>query len=384
MIFSNDFFKIKNPTNIKRQMVKSFTLYKINKGNSMNKIRQAVLWAALVLIILLIILSIYGAFIGAEKARNFFNSLPLAIYWLALIVLLINGIVIFHSLARVPGLLFIHAGCILILFGAIWSSEAGHKLQKKLSGVDKISTGQMVIYEKSRENRVLLKNENKVKELPFYIALKDFRIEYYKPAYLQIQTEQGNRLRIPVEIGKNFDLSDNQGTIKILRAFENFKIRLEGDKYIPFEPGKAGFDPSHLRWPEPGYNPALEVQITSPEGNKYTKYVFERIPGHKHPKEKLFLRYQRAIREYISEVQVIENDKVAIEKNLEVNHPLHFGGYHFYQHSYDADAGQYTVLMVVSDTGLNLVYYGYLMLCIGVFWHLWLKNVFTALKAKNT
>jgi hypothetical protein len=337
----------------------------------MNRFRQIVLWIALALIILLIVLSIYGAFIGADKARNFFNSPPLAIFWLALIALLPIGILIFRRLNHTPSLLFIHAGCILILFGAICSSEAGHKIQKKLSGVDKISIGQMIIYEKSRENRVLLKNVNKVKQLPFSIALKDFRIEYYEPAYLQIQTEQGNQLRIPVEIGKDFELGD-WGTIKILRAFENFKIRLEGDKHVPFEASEAG------------YNPALEVQITPPDGKEYKKYIFERIPGHKHPKEKLLLRYQRVIREYISEVQVIENDKVAIEKNIEVNHPLHFGGYHFYQHSYDADAGQYTVLMVVSDTGLNLVYYGYLMLCIGVFWHLWIKNVFITLKVKTT
>jgi len=327
----------------------------------MNKFRRAVMWAALTLIILLIFLSIYGAFVGAQRAKSFFNSLPLAVYWLALTLLLVIGIIVFRRLVRVPGLLLIHAGCILILAGAIWSSDAGHNLQKKFFGIDKIPAGQMAIFEGTRENRVTLKDNDQVKELPFYVRLKDFRIEYYKPEYLLIQTRQGQSWRIPVEIGREFSLGNDLGKVNILRAFENFKIRIEGDKHIPYDD------------PQPGYNSALQVQITSPVGDIDTRYVFERFPSHMHPEDKLLLSYQRVISDYVSELQIIENNKVVAEKNIEVNHPLHFGGYHFYQHSYDDQAGQYTVLMVVSDTGLNLVYIGYLMLCCGVFWHLWLS-----------
>ncbi|MFB0523957.1 MAG: cytochrome c biogenesis protein ResB [Phycisphaerae bacterium] len=327
----------------------------------MNKFRRAVMWAALTLIILLIFLSIYGAFVGAQRAKSFFNSLSLAVYWLALTLLLVIGIIVFRRLVRVPGLLLIHAGCIFILTGAIWSSDAGHNLQKKFFGIDKIPAGQMVIFEGTRENRVTLKNREQDKELPFYVRLKDFRIEYYKPEYLLIQTRQGKSWRIPVEIGKESSLGNDFGTVTILRTFENFKIRIEGDKHIPYDD------------PHPGYNPALEVQIKSPDGDVASRYVFERFPGHMHPEDKLLLSYQRVISDYVSELQIIENNKVVAEKNIEVNYPLHFGGYHFYQHSYDDQAGQYTVLMVVSDTGLNLVYIGYLMVCCGVFWHLWLS-----------
>ena len=55
----------------------------------MNRFKRAMLWAALIAIILLVLLSIYGAFLGAERAQAFFNSLPLAVYWFALIGLLI-------------------------------------------------------------------------------------------------------------------------------------------------------------------------------------------------------------------------------------------------------------------------------------------------------
>ncbi len=337
----------------------------------MNNFRRGVLWAGLALIVLLIILSIYGAFVGAERAKNFFNTLPLAIYWLALILLLTVGLAVFRRLVRVPALLFIHAGCILVLLGSIWASQAGHKLQKKLFGIDKIPTGQMVIYEGEQENRVLLEDANQIAELPFYVRLGDFRTEYYQPDYLLIQTRQGKSWKMPVEIGREIPVGEGLGTVKVVRAFASFKVKIESGKSSPYD------DPNSPP------NPALQVEIRSPQGDLATRYVFERFPGHVHPDDKVYLRYQRVISDYISELQIIENHEVAAEKNIEVNHPLHFGGYHFYQHSYDADAGQYTVLMVVSDTGLNFVYAGYLMLCIGLLWHFWLKHIIAAIKTKS-
>jgi hypothetical protein len=335
----------------------------------MSRFKQAVLWIGLALIILLIFLSVYGAFIGAERAKSFFNSLPLSVYWIILILLLIVGILVFRRLIRVPWLLFIHAGCILILAGAVWGSQACLKLQSRLLGIDKIPVGQMAIFEGESENRVALENSDRVRELPFYIKLKDFRVEYYKPEYLYIQNRQGKSWKIPVELNAEFSLGENNGTVKIVRKFENFKIKIEGDKRVPYDD------------PQSGYNPALEVKIESPDGQVVTKYVFERFPGHIHPEDRFFLSYRRVISEYISELQIIRDNEVVAEKDIEVNHPLHFGGYHLYQADYDKQAGQYTILTVTSDTGLGTVYAGYLMLCIGVFWHFWLRHIFKAKKA---
>ncbi|HUW18521.1 MAG TPA: cytochrome c biogenesis protein ResB [Sedimentisphaerales bacterium] len=328
----------------------------------MNKFRRAVLWCALVLIILLIVLSIYGAFAGAERAKGFFNSLPLGLYWSALTVMLIAGIGVFRRLVREPALLLIHGGCVLILTGSMWGSAAGHELRKKLLGIEKIPGGKMAIFEGQSDNHVKAEGERGMKELPFHIKLKDFRIEYYKPEYLDIESRQGQHWQVPVEIGGEFSLGADVGTVIITKAFENFKITFEDDK-------SAAYDD-----PEPGYNPALEVQIRGPDGGVTTDYVFERYPGHVHPEDKFLLSYHRTVRDYISELAVIKDDKVVLEKNIEVNHPLHFGGYHFYQHSYDEQGRQYTVLEVVSDSGLIWVYAGYLMLCIAVFWHLWLRE----------
>jgi len=336
-----------------------------------NKFRRAVMWLALTLLILLIFLSIYGAFIGAERAKTFFSSLPLAFYWSAFTLALITALAAFRRLVGAPPLLLIHLGCVLVLAGSMWGSSAGHKLQKQLFGVDKIPEGQMIVYEGLSENRVVLKDGEQIKELPFSIGLKDFRMEYYKPEYLHIETRQGQSWKMPVKLNSEFALGRDYGTVTILRTFENFKISIEGERRIAVDA------------PQPGYNPALEVQIKHPDGNVTTRYVFERFPGHIHPDDRFLLSYHRMVRDYISELQVIKNDKVVAEKNIEVNHPLHFGGYHFYQHSYDSEAGQYTILSVTSDTGLTCVYAGYLMLCVGVFWHFWLGHLFTPIKSKS-
>jgi hypothetical protein len=320
------------------------------------------MWVGLALIILLLLVSVYGAFIGAARAQGFINRLPLMVYWIAFTLLLIIALAFFRRLVRVPGLLLIHLGCIFILAGSMWASETGHTLQKKLFGIDKITKGQMTIPEGHSDNRVILEDNKQIKELPFSVELKDFQIEYYKLAYLYIQTRDGQGWKIPVETGSEFPLGPEFGMVKILRAFENFKITIEdGSRKI-------------IDDPQPGINPALEVQITSPEGQVTTKYVFERSGGHTRPEDKFALSYRRVISDYISRLRITKDNKVVAEKDIEVNHPLSFGGYHFYQHSYDPEAGQYTVLMVVSNTGLAVVYAGYWMLCIGVIWHLWLRH----------
>ena len=87
----------------------------------------------LILIILLIVLSIYGAFIGDSRAKELFNSIPLTLYWLAFTLLLLIAILSFPRLLRFPPLLLMHIGCILILAGGLIGSEKGHQLQKRFN-----------------------------------------------------------------------------------------------------------------------------------------------------------------------------------------------------------------------------------------------------------
>ena len=70
---------------------------------------------------------------------------------------------------------------------------------------------------------------------------------------------------------------------------------------------------------------------------------------------------------------MIEGDEAKAEATLSVIHPLHWGGYHFYQFSYDRDRESYTILEAVSDSGLWAVYLGLFLLVAGAFGRFWLQ-----------
>jgi hypothetical protein len=78
------------------------------------------------------------------------------------------------------------------------------------------------------------------------------------------------------------------------------------------------------------------------------------------------------VKDYLSDLAVVDEGQQMLEQTIEVNHPLHFGGYHFYQYDYDQEGEQYTILSVTSDSGLLLVYAGFILLVAGAFFQGWL------------
>jgi len=318
----------------------------------------------LIFIFTLILFCIYGAFLGADRAQEFFNSPSMSTPWFVLLIMLSARLFIFLKSARNFGLLLIHLGCILILAGAMYGSQTGHLFQRKFFQIDKIHRGQMLIGQGQETSQVVLGRDGRIGQLPFSIKLNEFRIEYYEPKFLQIQTRQGQLWKFPIELNTEFDLGSVFGKVKILRKFQNFRIILDNNirKIIDSN--------------EPGYNPAIEVQIEYLTGETINQYVFENFGGHSHPQDKFLLSCTGAIRDFISDIAIVENRNTVARKNIEVNHPLHYGGYYFYQQSYDEQGYQFSILSVVSDSGLSIVYSGYLMLVAGVFWHFWLSSLF--------
>jgi hypothetical protein len=223
----------------------------------------------------------------------------------------------------------------------------------------------MVIYEGETEKAVAIEDGSQ-KELPFAIKLVDFKIQYYSPGNLIIRTQDGRKFKFPAVPDRRYPLGDDLGSVEIVRRFENFKILLESAKRTAIDdPNVGGLG-----------NPALEIRVTQPDSSQTIRYAFERSAGHTHPDDKLTFYYRRMIRDYISDLEVIKDAQVVAKKSIEVNKPLHFDSFLFYQQGYDDESGRYTVLSVVSDKGLSAVYLGYILLCAGIFWHFWLRYLF--------
>ncbi len=329
----------------------------------MDNFRRQIMLAVMILIIMLILFSIFGAFLGAQRAQAFFNSAPISVCWFGLLFLLAAGLFMFKKVKGSFGLLLVHLGCILVLAGAMYGSQIGHKIQNKIFRIDTVRRGQMVIGQSEETDQVLAGTDGPTVQLPFSIRLNEFKIEYYEPKILQVRTRQGSTWKIPVEENARFDLPGQLGKITIIRQFRNFKMTLDNNIRKPVDSN------------EPGYNPAVEVQIQYPDGRKMTRYVFEQVGGHSYPQDDFQLTYTGMVRDYTSDLAVIKNGQIVAGKTIEVNHPLHYGGYYFYQQSYDTQDGLYSILEVVSDSGLSIVYSGYLMLGAGVFWHFWFRHL---------
>lgn len=314
-------------------------------------------YLALTAILLLIGLSVFAAFLGAARAQVFFNSIPLTVYWLVSVILIFATIISFKKI-RKPALFLIHIGIILIILGSILASEKGHILRSKLFGVVKPQKSQMTIYQEQSSNELYEEKQNQRCRLPFEIRLNKFIVENY-PSYLTIRLSN-KILKAPVDVGSEFAVNDVISKIKIVRTFENFKITFDGNgNMIPIDSNK------------PGRNPAVELEITKNDGTVSRHFVYELFKGHTQADEQYHITYHRPIKDFISKVDIIENGEVIKSGNIEVNHPLHFAGFHFYQNSYDDKRHQYTVLEVVSDTGLNIVYIGFACLSLGIFLYFW-------------
>jgi ResB-like family len=345
--------------------------------------KRLVVWVGLLLIVALTVLSIVGAFLGTERAKELFNSPALVFFWVAITVLLTGGMLVFGRLRREAGLLLIHAGCVLVLVGGMYGSQAGHQLLREYFGSAGVPHGYMAIFEGQSENRIMtveqinmmfrdLKKQRQtspddqsyLEKLPFHVRLHDFRIEYYRDkGKLLIYTQKRPAEQMKALEGEEFDMGPELPRIRILRTFRNFRINIkDGKRQVSDDIGK-------------GENPAIEVEISRPNGKTEKKYIFERFPDFNVLGDgQLQMRYVLMPKDYFSDLEV-EDGQAGTLRTIEVNKPLHYGGYYFYQSDYDHESGRYTILSVRSDTGLIVVFAGYFLLCAGIFWHFWFRNI---------
>lgn len=136
---------------------------------------------------------------------------------------------------------------------------------------------------------------------------------------------------------------------------KNQKIRVlkntSGERPIPFTLGDGKF---MLDWGT--------KEIILPFGIKLVDFELDRYAGSMSPSS------------YASEIEVIDPaHNTTIPYRIFMNNVLDYGGYRFFQSSYDMDEGG-TILSVNSDPGKLPTYIGYAMLTIGLLWAFFAKN----------
>jgi hypothetical protein len=149
--------------------------------------------------------------------------------------------------------------------------------------------------------------------------------------------------------------------------------------------GNGGDDGVELLYLHPLY-PVLRAEARGPER---TTEIFLAV-GAPHPimapwDQELGLHYLRnkRIKEYESQVEVLEDGKVVKRHLIRVNSPLVYKGTKFSQSDYDERRHLYTVLGVSRDWGVWFVYAGFLAGVVGVMGRFYLAPVLKSLRASR-
>ena len=83
-------------------------------------------------------------------------------------------------------------------------------------------------------------------------------------------------------------------------------------------------------------------------------------------RELRFAKKSDDIANFVSTLGIETNGNQVFSREVRVNQPLNYGGYSFYQASYDPKNPRYSGLLVVRDPGLGFVYVGIIAVLFGI------------------
>lgn len=173
---------------------------------------------------------------------------------------------------------------------------------------------------------------------------------------LEGDKRQGLLAQIPLDLGIEQNIGDTGYKIKVLRYIADFVMDTST---------KAVFSRSAMP-----NNPAVEVELKSPQGEVKSAWLFAHFPQmHQEISTDLQIIYNWAARQpkdFISKVTILEGGKEILSRDIQVNSPLNYGGYNFFQSSYDSQDFNWSGLQVVKDPGVPVIYAGFILLIAGL------------------
>ncbi|MBE3123808.1 MAG: cytochrome c biogenesis protein ResB, partial [Planctomycetes bacterium] len=251
---------------------------------------------------------------------------------------------------------------------------------------------------------------------------------------IRIQTPEGQEAVLPAEVGREVAVGTPPVRIKVVEIFMNLKVEGAGADRRVYDAGPPGSNPAvrvEVTEGEKTQSRLLFARMPmhgQPQGGLQMQYAVapptgaEADPASDAPAMEVLLKFESReerrwlipdpgqpmarlplgpiqgktgadaeaaaelylvqprgdIQHFNSDLVVLKGDEEMAHQAIRVNEPMHYGGYHFYQHSYDNQNGQYTVLSVVSDTGLNAVWAGFILLVGGAALRMWASPVWRA------
>ncbi|QOG11569.1 cytochrome c biogenesis protein CcsA [Arcobacter sp. FWKO B] len=272
-------------------------------------------------------------------------------YEIALILTTINlaGIIYITKMWRKPAKFIFHFAFVVILIGAGITRYVGFE------GILHIREGETT-------------NQMVSLEPYMQITINDGTNEYYEE-YQKEFSALFNNFHYKIDFNnKTFELiyknyqyiKQNGSDIGVIYADAKIGDEIQEVKLI----GKRGMQGAHI---DVNFSDGTVVHLeygsktlALPFSMKLREFELTRYPGSMSPSS------------FASEVTVIDGDK-EIDYRIYMNNTLDYGGYKFFQSSYDMDELG-TVLSVNNDPGKWPTYLGYFLLTVGLLWNLFDKN----------
>lgn len=297
-----------------------------------------------------------------EEADTLYSS-----WWFILLLILFTGNLSacllnrFSLKGRALGSTIAHLGVLVILLGSFIGMIYGQKGFMKIDkakAADYFMSGEKPVYLgfSVRLDDFIYKENTDPKEklLVYRLTQKDHA--ELGPGAVKESGPDRPIAWISAAIGTTSEIADTGYRLKVLRYIPDFVMDTATKAVLS-------------RSTKPN-NPALEVQITDKEGNARVFWVFARYPDiHEGPERDFKFVYKWAPRrpaDFVSRATILKDGSPVMVGDIRVNEPLHFGGYTFFQSSYDPDRLSWSGLRVVNDPGVGVVYTGFVMLIAGL------------------
>ena len=207
-----------------------------------------------------------------------------------------------------------------------------------------------------------------IHDLGIAIQLKEFNIEEYPPKAFIIDDKSGNILNKQLFYLKK----GNKGVIMNweveVKEFYEYGVYM-GDKFHPvYDIGAA---------------PAAYIITKNKKTNKVNEGWIScgsfRFPGNylELSDGMLLVMAEPDPKKYSSKVKIYKPSGDAFETTVEVNKPVTVGGWKIYQLNYNREMGKWSdisILELVKDPWISVVYFGIFMLIIGALYMFWIGN----------
>lgn len=270
---------------------------------------------------------------------------------------------------RAIGSILTHISLLLILAGGVVRGLVGHR-------------GQIAFHEGQAAEHFVVDGEPR--KLPFTVHLAKFEIEMYEQDDTgpQIKSEgvaviwpaEDIRTSLPLALDEAqwvLPQGEEPGSkdalrVKVLRRVLDFVVDTNTRQVL------SRSDSPH--------NPAILVE-TVYAGSTNSVWLFAKYPdfdmhadgpaGQKPPYRLAYAAEVQGaappqVKDYKSSLRILEGNSVVKEKTIEVNAPLSYRGYRFYQSGYNPQDPKWTSLQVVRDPGVPLVYAGFALMIVGL------------------